>query len=180
MQLHLNVPVTDSAPLNIALEADSRLFIVGPNGSGKSALIQYAVSSLGPNNVKRMSAHRQTWLQSGVISMTPQGRQQFDAEDADRQAQANSRWEDRNAQGQLSSVLFDLVAKDTDQARRIAAQARAKNYSEIERIVQSEPGVFDQINNLLELAGLAIAIENSKGLQLLARHLVPCQSDLVG
>ena len=176
MQLHLNVPVTDSAPLNIALEADSRLFIVGPNGSGKSALIQHAVSSLEPKNVKRMSAHRQTWLQSGVISMTPQGRQQFDAEDTDRQAQANSRWEDRHAQGQLSAVLFDLVAKDTDQAHRIAAQARAKNYSEIERIVQSEPGVFDQINNLLELAGLAIAIENSKGLQLLARHLISQQT----
>ena len=108
--------------------------------------------------------------------MTPQSRRQFGTQHTTIQAQANSRWVDRDAQEQLSSVLFDLVAKDNDQARRIAAQARAKNYSEIERIVHGEPGVFDKINNLLALSGLTIAIENSKGEELLARHLVSKQT----
>ena len=34
-----------------------------------------------------------------------------------------------------------------------------------------EPGVFDEINNLIALAGLAIAIENSEGEELLARRI---------
>ena len=171
MKLNLNVPVTDSAPLDITLEENSRLFIVGPNGSGKSALIQHAVTSLGSQNVRRISAHRQTWLQSGAIDMTPQSRRQFGTQHTTIQARGDSRWADQNAQAQLSSVLFDLVAKDNEQARRIAAQGRAKNYSEIERIVDCEPGVFDEINNLIALAGLAIAIENSEGEELLARRI---------
>ena len=171
MQLNLNVPVTDSAPLDITLEDNSRLFIVGPNGSGKSALIQHAVTSMGSQNIRRISAHRQTWLQSGAIDMTPQSRRQFGTQHTSRQARGDSRWSDQDAQSQLSSVLFDLVAKDNEQARRIAAQGRAKNYLEIERIVHCEPGVFDEINNLIALAGLAIAIENSEGEELLARRI---------
>ena len=171
MPLHLNVPVTDSAPLEVTLEADSRLFIVGPNGSGKSSLIQYAVTSLGPQNVRRISAHRQTWLASGDISITPRNRREIGPELSNQQGRADSRWLDRNGEQQLSSVLFDLVAKDNDQARRITAQARANNYSGVKRIVNDEPGVFDQINRLLSQAGLAIAIENSKSEELLARRI---------
>ena len=136
MQLNLNVPVTDSAPLDITLEDNSRLFIVGPNGSGKSALIQHAVTSMGSQNVRRISAHRQTWLQSGAIDMTPQSRRQFGTQHTRRQARGDSRWSDQDAQAQLSSVLFDLVAKDNEQARRIAAQGRAKDYLEIDRKVE--------------------------------------------
>ena len=66
--------------------------------------------------------------------------------------------------------MFDLVAKDNDQARRIADQARAKNYPEMERIVDCEPGVFDQINELLDLANLAVTVENSAGENLFARR----------
>ena len=171
MPLQLNVPVTGPTPLNITLEAYSRLFIIGPNGSGKSALIQHAVTSLGSQNVRRISAHRQTWLASGAISMTPENRRQFGEQLSNQQGRVDSRWVDRNAQEQSSSVLFDLVAKENDQARRITAYARAKDYSEIERIVHGEPGVFDEINDLLALAGLDISIENSKGEELLARHL---------
>ena len=171
MPLHLNVPVTDSAPLEVTLEADSRLFIVGPNGSGKSSLIQHAVTSLGPQNVRRIAAHRQTWLASGDISMTPRHRREIGPELSNQQGRADSRWLDQNGEEQLSSVLFDLVAKDNDQARRITAQARATNYSGVKRIVNDEPGVFDQINRLLSQAGLAIAIENSKSEELLARRI---------
>ena len=66
--------------------------------------------------------------------------------------------------------MFDLVAKDNDQARRIADQAREGNYREMERIVKKEPGVFAQINKLLNLANLAVTIENSAGENLFARR----------
>ena len=176
MAFHLNIPTVTSESLTIFLEPSDRLFVVGPNGSGKSALIQHAMESLGQSNIRRISAHRQTWLPSGSISMTPQHRRSFDEQYIGHQRLSNSRWMEHLAEEQLSSVLFDLVAKDNEQARRIAAQARVGNYSEIKHIVDDEPGVFDQINHLLKAAGLAIAIENSEGEELLARHLATDQT----
>ena len=69
MQYQLNIPIIESEPLTITLESGSGLFILGPNGSGKSALIQHAVTSLGTQNVRRISAHRQTWMESGAIRL---------------------------------------------------------------------------------------------------------------
>ena len=169
MQFDLIITTIDSEPLSIPLKAGTRVFVVGPNGSGKSALIQHAVTSLGSQNVRRISAHRQTWLESGAISLTPQGRREFGQQHDNQERNPVYRWREWNPQGQLSSVMFDLVAKDNDQARRIADQARAGNYMEMERIVNCEPGVFDQINELLDLANLAVTVENSAGENLFAR-----------
>ena len=170
MQYQLNIPIIESEPLTITLEAGSRLFIVGSNGSGKSALIQHSVTSLGTQNVRRISAHRQTWMESGAIDLTPQNRREFGQQHENQERNPVYRWREWNPQGQLSSVMFDLVAKDNDQARRIADHARARNYPEMEKIVNGEPGVFDQINELLDLANLAVTIENSEGENLFARR----------
>ena len=170
MQYQLNIPITESEPLTIPLVAGSALFILGPNGSGKSALIQHAVTSLGASNVRRISAHRQTWMESGAINLTPQNRREIGQGHDRQEPNPVYRWREWNPQGQLSSVMFDLVAKDNDQARRIADQARAGNYAEVERIVNGELGVFDQINELLGLGNLAVTIENSAGENLFARR----------
>ena len=74
-----NIPRTSEDPLPITLEPGDRLFVVGANGSGKSALIQYLVSSKPDDNrIKRISAHRQTWFNSGSIDFTAQNRKQFE------------------------------------------------------------------------------------------------------
>ena len=172
MQYQLNIPIIESEPLTITFESGGGLFILGPNGSGKSALIQHAVTSLGTQNVRRISAHRQTWMESGAIDLTPQNRREFGQQHDNQERNPVYRWREWNPQGQLSSVMFDLVAKDNDQARRIADHARAGNYPEVEKIVKEEPGVFDQINELLDLANLAVTIENSAGENLFARRKV--------
>ena len=170
MQHHLIIPIFESDPLTILLEDGSALFILGPNGSGKSAMIQHAVTSLGTQNVRRISAHRQTWMESGAIDLTPQNRRQIGQMYDNEEHNPIYRWRELDPQSRLSSVLFDLVAKDNDQARRIADQARAGNYPEMEKIVHGEPGVFGQINDLLDLANLAVTIENSEGENLFARR----------
>ena len=166
----LSIPLVETEPLTIPLEAGSGLFILGPNGSGKSALVQHAVISLGAQNVRRISAHRQTWMESGAIGLTPQNRRQYGQQHDNEEPNPVYRWREWNPQRQLSSVMFDLVAKSNDQERRIAKQARAGNYTEMEKIVNDEPGVFDQINELLDIANLAVTIENSEGENLFARR----------
>ena len=172
MQYQLNIPIIESEPLIITLEYGGALFILGPNGSGKSPLIQHAVISLGARNVRRISAHRQTWMESGAIGLTPQSRRRYGQQHDNEEPNPMYRWREWNPPTQLSSVMFDLVAKDNDQARRIADHARAGNYPEMEEILNGEPGVFDQINELLDLANLAVKIENSAGENLFARRKV--------
>ena len=171
MTVDVNFPIpTPRQEISIYLKGTTRLFIVGPNGSGKSALFQYIAASL-PQQIRRITAHRQTWMESSTINLTPQSRRQMDGQIVNQDRDADLRWKDNNSQSQIISVLFDLVAHDNYQARRIAQHVRAKNTISAERIANEEPSIFEQINQLLTLAGLMVEVENSRGEQLLARRI---------
>ena len=66
-----DIPRIAGGPLSISLQAGDCLFVVGPNGSGKSALIQHLVTSHDGQDIRRISAHRQTSLESGSLDLTP-------------------------------------------------------------------------------------------------------------
>ena len=72
------IPRISGDSIELSLKNGDQLFIIGPNGSGKSALIQQFVSEIGANKIKRISAHRQTWLPSGTINLTPAQRKDFE------------------------------------------------------------------------------------------------------
>lgn len=152
------------------LELGSPLFIVGPNGSGKSALIQHAVSSLGSANVRRISAHRQTWFESSSIDLTPQSRRQFEQNLIGQEPSPEYRYREWNPNFKLASALFDLYAKQSSLARRIMDEAYAKNHAAIDEITECELPIFDQINNLLSLGGFSVTVENKEDEEILARH----------
>ena len=170
MPLEWTIPLIAGDELSIEITAGSQMFIVGPNGSGKSALIQHAVNSLGADNVRRISAHRQTWLESGNIDMTPQIRRQFDEQLRGQEPQQTYRWREWNSQGRVASVLFDLAAADNDLARRIRDHAYGKDQKAVDKIVDLEQPVFAKVNELLTLSNLAVTVENSAGEEILARH----------
>ena len=67
-------------------------------------------------------------------------------------------------------MLFDLTAMDDDQARRIRDLQYARDAEEIEKIIKCERPIFERINDLMYMAGLRVAIENSKGGEIVARH----------
>ena len=164
------IPLTSGEDLPIRLEVNCPLFILGPNGSGKSALIQHAVTSLGAANVRRISAHRQTWLQSAAINLTPQSRRQFEQNLKAHDTNPEYRWKEWSSEQQVSSVLFDLTAKENDLARRIMDKSYAKEQEAIDEIVSGERPPFEQVNDLLHLGGFAVRVSNSKGEEILAQH----------
>ena len=168
--LDWRIPLTSGEELPIRLEVNSPVFVVGPNGSGKSALIQHAVTSLGAENVRRISAHRQTWLQSAAISLTPQSRRQFEQNLKANDANPEFRWREWSSEQQVSSVLFDLTAKENDLARRIMDKSYAKAQEAVEKIISDERPPFDQVNDLLHMGGFAVTVSNSKGEEILAQH----------
>ena len=94
-------------PIKLTLKSGDQLFIVGANGSGKSALIQRFVSENSGKRVKRITAHRQTWLNSGSTDLTPAGRQEYNRETRNYDTRDEARWKDlrRGARVYLLSYL---------------------------------------------------------------------------
>lgn len=92
----LRIPTSnhDSGALEIDLSVEDRLFIVGANGSGKSALIQHIVMTIGDRPIRRISAHRQTWLSSAAIEMTPKSRRDANQVFINRERNNDARWKD--------------------------------------------------------------------------------------
>ena len=166
----LHIPQISGHQLPISLEASDRLFIVGANGSGKSALIQHLVSSNRGLPIKRISAHRQTWFQSGSIDITPQRRKDFDHQNPNLEVQDQARWRDDYAEWRQSVVLFDLVAKENARSRLIAGHVDSGNVGEAEKTSAKSRSPFDQLNELLGMGTLAVMLENSNDEEILARH----------
>lgn len=162
-QINLTVPLIAGDPLEIPLAPGVPLYIVGANGTGKSALVQHAVSTLGLASVRRISAHRQTWMESGNISFSPQQRRQFGEQFTREERNPIYRWREWNPGAQLQSVLFDLTAAENAQARRISDRAYDRDWKSLSNIVDSECRVFDQLNALLAKGRLSVSIENSEG-----------------
>ena len=170
MNFTWTIPRTNDDTLTVNLDPSSRVFIVGANGSGKSALIQQAVAEFGADKVRRISAHRQTWMESGTIDMTAQTRRQFGQNLDGQERDDRFRYSDWAPLERISSVLFDLTAKENDLARRIANAVYDDDQNKVKNIRSKERRVFDQLNELLVLAGLKVTIENSEGEELLARQ----------
>ena len=175
--MNWNIPQSSGPALSMSLGVGDRLFMVGANGSGKSALIQHLVSSIPSGTFRRISAHRQTWFDSGSIDFTPRSRKDFDRNYLQLELQIDSRWKDYNAQQKQSAVFFDLVAKDNAEARLLRSlllQVDPQNpdtgfKAAIEAAASSVP-LFEQLNELLALGTLPVSLENSEGEEILARH----------
>ena len=165
-----SVPAISGEPLQIALNHGDCLFVVGPNGSGKSALIQHLVSSHQGQNIRRVSAHRQTWLGSGSLNLTPLGRKQFEQNSTSMEREYEALWQEYNSEEKQSAVLFDLVAKDNTRARSIASFVDRKDWQGAEQRSEESGSAFAELNDLLSLGTLLIALENSNDEEILAKH----------
>ena len=165
-----NIPRISGDALPISLQSGDRLFIVGPNGSGKSALIQHLVSGHQGGNIRRISAHRQTSLDSGSLNLTPLGRRQFEEQSTNREKNNEARWRDYNSQEKQAAVLFDLVAKENTRARSITSFVDSKDLKKASKLADESVSTFVQLNELLSLGTLKITLENSKDEEILASH----------
>ena len=168
--LEWDIPLTSDEPLHVTLNRGECLFVVGPNGSGKSALIQHLISTHRGRNIRRISAHRRTWLSSGSLDLTPLGRKQFGQEDTDIERNYESLWQDHNAEQKQSAVLFDLVAKDNARARSITGFVDSKDFEGAAQRAAESVSAFTELNDLLALGTLLIALENSNDEEIIAKR----------
>ncbi len=166
------IPNPSGESLSIPIEQGTQLFVVGANGSGKSALIQHFVTS-SPDDckIKRISAHRQTWLPSGSLALTPQERREFADYSMRSEKKFQNRWKDTvEPSKRLSAALFDLVAAENSRARKIASHIDEKRFDEATAYAQEVVSPFNQLNELLALGALKISLENSNDEEIIAKH----------
>ena len=168
--MNLAIPQLSCEPLQIPLEVGGQLFIVGANGSGKSSLIQHFVSTNESLKIRRISAHRQTWLSSGSLNFTALSRKEFETNSIGWEKRSDARWMDRGAEEKQWAVIFDLVAKENSRARDITRHIDNQNPEEAIKLASKSVAPIDQLNELLELGTLPISLKNSNDEEILAQH----------
>ena len=168
--MDLTIPKTSGEPLTIPLEVGEQLYVVGANGTGKSALFQHWVSSMGVSAVKRIAAHRQTWLPSGELAFTAQSRKQFEQNRMQWDSQEDARWKEQRPAQRQSAILFDFVAKDNTRYRTIGQHIDDKNPKKATACAAKSKSPFRQLNELLNLGSLKVSLMNSNDEEILAQH----------
>ena len=168
--MDLTIPNISGEPLTIPVEMGEQLYVVGANGTGKSALIQHWVSSMGVSTLKRIAAHRQTWLPSGNLNFTAQSRKQFEQNRVQWDRQEDARWKEQGPAERQSAALFDLVAKDNTRYRVIGQYIDDKNPKEATTFAAKSISLFKQLNDLLNLGTLKISLKNSNDEEILAQR----------
>ena len=169
-EINWEIPRISDEPIQLTVRNSDRLFIVGANGSGKSSLIQLLVEQARNEKIKRITAHRQTWFNSGSINYTPANRQRYETDTKRYVTSGEARWKDLRPGDDLSALLFDLVAKDNAINESIAQHIRNKDASQAFEESDKSPSPFNQINEMLARGKLTVALHKTTDQNLLARH----------
>ena len=169
----LNVPLLEGDPLSVALTMGGCLFLVGANGSGKSTLLQHLTVQLPDGTFRRIAAHRQNWLESGHINMTPAQRKELDQYEVPFQRRLDSlRRENPHFPDvtKLSAVLYDVVAMENTRARNITRLVHEGRLEEAQNLDRGQVSFFDQIRVVLNEGNLAVTLDNSDNEEIVAHH----------
>ena len=164
------VPRISGDPIELSVNKGDQLFIIGPNGSGKSALIQKLVSEYPHENIKRITAQRQTSLQSGDINYTPAQRKRYDEIYLEYNKNTASRYLDEYSSDEQSAILFDLDNKFNTINENIANEVRKRDMEEAVGIDLKSPSPFDQINELLNRSRLNVKLGRAEDRSIIAKH----------
>ena len=162
-----SIPQPSGHPLTVELEAGEQIFVVGPNGSGKSALLQHLAASSSEGKIRRIFAHRQTWLQSGSLTLTPESRREFEGNRREFETAQDSLWRDRTGARAHAAVLFDLVAAENKRARSIAGYVENGKIECAEKTANAT-SPFTRLNDLLALGTLRVSLHNSDDVEIVA------------
>lgn len=167
-QFQLNIPSTTGDLIALKLGAGDVLYMLGANGTGKSSLVARLFNQ-HQANAKRISAHRQTWFESNTLDMTSRVRQELENNVRAQDAQPHARYREWNPMGRATMAIYDLLAADTMQARKITKLVRADDAAGA-RAAAQEPSPIQVINELMQLSNLPIAISIEDGDKIVARN----------
>ena len=162
----ITFPVHGAATPNAPLLAGDALFVLGANGTGKSSLMlhfakqNYTVS-------RRLSAHRQTWMNTDALTMTPASKINLERNIRNQDREDVSRYRDDYAAERASMTIYELIDAENVRAREITAHVDASNMNAAAEAARQEAPIT-VINELLRQSNIPITVSIRKNERLMA------------
>lgn len=166
MSFTFSIPRAAGAALDITLAAAGRLFVLGANGSGKSSLMHLPYAKY-PTKSRRLSAHRQSWFASNVVTLSPEQKRNTENNIRHRDGSTEARWKDDFSAQRASIAIYDLIDAENIRARSIATAVDISNM-ELARDLSKKDAPIKVINELLRLSNIPITISILQNDQVMA------------
>ncbi|MDE0129999.1 MAG: AAA family ATPase [Gammaproteobacteria bacterium] len=156
MTFDLEIPTQEGHPLTLNLQDGELLFVLGANGTGKSSLMfRFAQRYAGRS--RKISAHRQTWMNTDALDMTPAAKLQTEQQIQNTDQHVQSRYRDDYAAQRASMTIYELIDAENVRARQIAALVDGGDLEAAAEASQQEAPIAI-INELLRHSNLPITI----------------------
>jgi len=156
-------------PIEIELGDGVAVFVVGANGSGKSALITHLSKATSALNVVRIAAHRQSWLQSSSVDLTPKSRKDIQQRIKNIDRQDDSRWKDDFAQPRSQVALFDLANAQNRVSREVLEMLKADAVEDAKTAAKL-PSPLEAMNDILAVSSLSVQLSINQDGDFLTSH----------
>ena len=166
MAFNISFPRENGDVRTSQLSVGEVLFVLGPNGTGKSSLmLRFASNNAG--NSRRISAHRQTWMNTDALDMTPATKLQTEQHIRNTDRNQQSRYRDDYAAQRASITIYDLIDAENVRAREIAAFVDSGDIKSARKAAKKDAPIT-VINDLLLRSSIPIAISIRKNERLVA------------
>ena len=153
---NLVFPSLNSHASPLELQAGESLFVLGANGTGKSSLMfHFARNNAG--KTRKISAHRQTWMNTDALDMTPASKLQTEQHIQQTDQNQQSRYRDDYASQRASMTIYELIDAENVRARRITEFVDAGNMEAATEASKKEAPITI-INELLRQSNIPITI----------------------
>lgn len=150
----LDVPLILDQSYHIELRPGEILFVLGANGTGKSSLVSRFFSNFSHDAV-RISAHRQTWFESSILSMSAQERHTMESNTRAQDSQVASRHSEWNSSVRPTMSIFDLVKAEQARKINIADKVISGDLNTASEDAK-RAGPIEVINDVMRLSNLPI------------------------
>ena len=166
MAFNISFPMENGDVQTSQLGVGEVLFVLGPNGAGKSSLmLHFAANNSG--NSRRISAHRQTWMATDALDMTPASKLQTEKHIRSTDSSQQSRYRDDYAAQRASITIYDLIDAENVRAREIAAFVDSGDIKSAKKAAKKDAPIT-VINDLLLRSSIPITISIRKNERLVA------------
>ena len=166
MSFDLKFPSPNSGDQHLRLEPGEMLFVLGANGTGKSSLM-FHFSHQHRGRVRKIAAHRQTWMNSDALDMTPSTKVQTEKHIQNDDRNIQSRYRDVYAAQRASMTIYEIIDAENVRARAIAAAYDARDMDALDEAGKAEAPIA-VINELLLQSNLSIKISIKANERILA------------
>lgn len=167
MTFNLDFPRSDGGPEELRLQPGETLFVLGANGTGKSTLM-FRFNSQNPGRTKKISAHRQTWMNSDALDMTPSAKVQTEQHIQNEDRNLQSRYRDPYAAQRASMTIYEIIDAENVRARAMASAYDAGDMELLNEEAQVSAPIA-VINELLAASNIPIEVAIKANERVIAR-----------